>query len=254
LWGVSLVEGYSLVLRVGALLVLLAGAPLTFVSEKFEVSGERFELRRLFKGVPRKLLPVIVVNILMGFGAAISIHNIDYYFAAKYGVTSGGLGTLFGTQQLLMGLLMLRLPQAADRAGGELRLYLILTSFSIPLLVGITLVNDYVIASAMFLIRSILINMVNPLFNSFVFKLVPAERRGIIGGIMGLTWTVPAGFGRAIGGRLLDYNLELPLRITALMYTLAMLYLALSYREYTIGKGRVDNPLNQGITGVELES
>lgn len=200
--------------------------------------GEQGRSRNLLprlRGFPHAFYLVIMAEAIIGLGAAMSVHNIDYYFAAKYGVTSGELGTLFGAQQLVMAGLMFVLPGLADRAGGTVRLYLLLTSTSIPLLIGMTLTNDYLVAASLFLIRSILMNVANPLFTAFAMTLTPIEYRGVATSLLNLSWTLPAGVGRAVGGWLLDKDLELPLRLTALLYAVG---LAIIYRgSASIGEG-----------------
>ena len=69
-------------------------------------------------------------------------------------------------------------------------------------------------------------NVANPLFQAFVMRMVPEEARGRASAIMSLSWTIPAGAGRAVGGLLLDRDLELPLRLTAAIYAGALAGLA----------------------------
>jgi hypothetical protein len=57
------------------------------------------------------------------------------------------------------------------------------------------------------------------------------ELRGTASAFLSLSWTIPAGGGRAVGGWLLDIDLELPLRLTAVFYTIALTTLALAFRE-----------------------
>ena len=161
-----------------------------------------------------------------------SINNISYYFAAKYNVTSGEVGSIFGLQQLVMAMIMIKLPSITDKYGGPLRMYLLTTSPSIPLLIAMTLVNDYFIASTLYLFRSILMNVANPLYTAFALSLIPRDKRGIATSIMNLSFRIPRGIGRAVGGWLLDIDLELPLRLTALLYTTSLTLLATCFKDY----------------------
>jgi len=160
----------------------------------------------------------VIVGALVGFGASISIHNISYYFVLKYNVESGELGSIYGSIDLFMAILSFILPDLAQRMGGSLRLYLLLTSSSIPLLIGITLINNYLFASAIYVIRSILMNVANPLYTAFQMKVIPPMYRGRAAAIFNVSWMFPIGIGRGLGGYLLDIDLELPLRLTAILY------------------------------------
>jgi len=196
-------------------------------------SNKKASLRKIFslKGLGR-FYYIVITSILIGLGAAMSIHNISYYFAAKYNVTSGEIGSIFGLQQLIMAIIMIKLPNIADKYGGPLRTYLLTTIFSIPLLIAMTIVNNYFVASTLYLIRSILMNVSSPLYTAFALSLVPRDKRGIATSILNLSSRIPTGIGRAIGGWLLDIDYELPLRITALLYSISLAFLASCFKDY----------------------
>ena len=194
---------------------------------------EKPSLRRIFalKELGRYYY-IVITSTLISLGAAMSIHNISYYFATKYNITSGEVGSIFGLQQLIMAIIMIKLPNIADKYGGPLRTYLLTTIPSIPLLIAMTLVNNYFIASILYLIRSILMNVSNPLYTAFALSLVPRDKRGIATSILSLSSRIPTGIGRAIGGWLLDIDYELPLRITALLYSISLAFLASCFKDY----------------------
>ena len=180
----------------------------------------------------------VIVGGLIGFGASISIHNISYYFVLKYNVESGELGSIYGSIDLFMAILSFILPDLAQRMGGSLRLYLLLTSSSIPLLIGITLINNYLFASAIYVIRSILMNVANPLYTAFQMKIIPPMYRGRAAAIFNVSWMLPIGIGRGLGGYLLDIDLELPLRLTAILYVFSLAVLSIFFKEYIV-KGEI---------------
>ncbi|MCE4622247.1 MAG: hypothetical protein F7B19_02900, partial [Desulfurococcales archaeon] len=61
------------------------------------------------------------------------------------------------------------------------------------------------------------------------------ELRGTASAFLSLSWTIPAGGGRAVGGWLLDKDLELPLRATAVFYTIALTILATVFKDEVRG-------------------
>ncbi len=229
-YGLPLASLYrAAILVAGIMPILLIPVALT-VKERFAGTKES-KVKIGARGLPRRFYYIAFVNVLIGFGAAMSIHNIDYYFVLKYNITSQELGSVLGLQQLVMAFLMLQMPKLADRFGGVLRVYIAVSATSIPLLIGMTLTDVFIIAATLYLVRSILMNVGNPMFNAFVMRLVPNEKRGIASAFLSLSWTIPAGGGRAVGGYLLDINLELPLRLTALLYTIALTLLSYLFRD-----------------------
>jgi MFS family permease len=231
--GASLLESYKLFLAVGAAILLAVTLPL--YARVQEPKAEQVGVGRPRDRGPvpwRTIYKLVLVELVIGFGAALSIHNIDYYFALKYGVTSAELGTTFGIQEAAMGMLTLYMPRFSRRVGGPLRAYLVLTGLSVPLLVAMTFVNSFPMAAAMYIVRSILMNVASPLYQAFQMSLFPWELRGRGSSLLGLAWQVPVGLGRSVGGALLDVNVELPLRLTALLYSIALSMLAAFFPDH----------------------
>jgi MFS family permease len=194
-----------------------------------EEKEERISIdRRLMK----TFLKLSIIQIIIGFGAALSIHNIDYYFVLKYAVSSGELGSAFGIENFFLALLMLYMPRFSKKVGGPLKAYLFATSPSIPLIIAITLTNHYGIAVGLFIARTILMNVSSPLYEAFQMSLLPISYRGRGSAILSLAWTLPTSIARGIGGYLLDINIELPLRLTAILYTSALALLAVLFPEH----------------------
>ncbi len=176
------------------------------------------------------MVKLTVFEAIVGLGAGLSIMNISYYFILKYGVGSGGLGTMYGFESLAIALLGLLMPRLSDRVGNPLRAYAIVSSSSIPLLVAITLVNNYALAAGIFIARSVLMNVATPLLQAFTMYLIPDGFRGKAMSFMGAASDLTRAFSRGLGGYLLEVNLEAPLRITAAVYTAAIAYLFTGFR------------------------
>ena len=103
---------------------------------------------------------------------------------------------------------------------------------SLPLLIGMTLTDIFIISAGLFVIRNILMNVANPLFSAFTMRLIPHDKRGVGSALFSLAWNIPAGFGRAVGGYMLDLDIELPLRVTTVFYGVAITGLMLLIKRY----------------------
>jgi MFS family permease len=234
--GAGLARLYSLTLAGLGVALLLAPLLVRRVTEE-RVAGRRAGVGRVsLRGLPARFYKLVLLESMIGFGAAMSIHNIGYYFILKYGVNSGELGTVTGLESLLQALITTRMPALADRFGGPLRVYIAVTMSSVPLLILMTMVDSYVLAASIFLVRTILMNVANPLIEAFTFTLVPRDKRGIASAFTSLSWTIPASGGRALGGRLLDIDVELPLRLTALIYFSSLAGIGALFRDKVSAK------------------
>ncbi len=237
---VPILEAYRAALLSLTLLPLI-GIPLVLkVPERRPKHGARKPSLSILREKPW-LAGFLIYNAVIGLGAAMSVHNIDYYFALKYHSTSGGLGTMFAVQSIIMAIAATRLPRASDKLG-LIGTFLAFTSPSIPLLILMTLTDNYLLAAALYVIRAVLMNAGYPLLDAFIMKRVPVGERGMASALLNLAWNVPASAGRAIGGWLMDINVELPLRITAVLYTVALagLYYMSRSRGW-LGEGRALN-------------
>ncbi|MCX8196105.1 MAG: MFS transporter [Acidilobaceae archaeon] len=217
-------EAYSLQFLLLSLLIPLFALPLLMPVR---------EIRRpVQRGAGEERAPwgilarLVLVNALVSLGAGMSIHIIDYYFVMKFNVKSGELGTVLGAQSIIMGLLMLLTPRVSVAVGGPLRAYILIASPSVLLLIAMAFAQSYYLASIIYIVRTILMNVANPLYQAFEMSLIPREYRGRGASLISIAWQLPAGVGRAVGGALMGYHLEAPLFATAALYFTAFLLLA----------------------------
>ncbi len=176
-----------------------------------------------------------IYNLILGFGASFSVWNASYYFMMKYHVGSTNLGIFYGSESLLMGFLMLLMPKLSERMGGSLRVYVTLCFSSIPLLIFLTLVDNYYVAMGILIARYILMNVANPLLNAFIMKVLPDEVRGRAFSVLSVMFSIGGVPGQSLGGYVMKQNLELPFRITAGIYVLGNFLL---YYWYLMKKDR----------------
>ena len=223
--GVELIDAYRLYLAGLSAVAIVQAALSLRVEERFRAGHGSLlsDLKSLSKSPG--FSTIMKFNVIIGLGASMSIHNIGYYFAAKYGGTSAEIGFVSGLEALIMSAVTAMAPRLASALGGPLRAYVILASSSVPLLIAMTLVGDFALAALIYVVRTVLMNAANPLLEAVALRMVPLERRGTAAALISLTFTVPAAAGRSLGGFMLDIDLELPLRLTAALYMVALAYL-----------------------------
>jgi MFS family permease len=232
LTGKPIIAIYRASILLSGLIIIPISIQALFLKEEYARAEEKLKEGGVDREVMKTFLKLSIVQIVIGFGAALSIHNIDYYFVWKYRVSSGELGSAFGLENLLLALLMLYMPKFSRRVGGPLKAYLIATSPSIPLIIAITLTNHYGYAVAFFIARTVLMNVSSPLYEAFQMGLLPISYRGRGSAVLSIAWAVPTSIARGLGGYLLDINLELPLRLTSVLYTSALIMLTILFPQH----------------------
>ena len=233
---VSTLESYRYCLLIIALLNPLPASFLLGLREEVGTTSRRssgVDLHGIilaFRTLGQAFYKLVVFEGVITLGASLAIHNANYYFVLKYGVGSGELGTLQFFESLGMGALMLTMPKLSERIGNPLKTYAYVAFASLPLLVAITYVNNYYLAMALFVARTIIMNVASPLFTAFTMSILPKEHRGKALSLMNIIRDLVSIAGRGFGGYLLSVNLEYPFRITTGVYCVALTYLLLTFR------------------------
>ncbi len=229
-------ESYRYCLLIVALLNPLPALFLLGLREEVSAAskhGSSVNLRDVtstFKALGQAFYKLLVFEGLITLGASLAIHNANYYFVLKYGVGSGELGTLQFFESLGMGALMLTMPKLSERVGDPLKTYAYVAFTSLPLLIAITYVNNYYLAMALFVARTVIMNVASPLFTAFTMSILPKEHRGKALSLMNIIRDLVSIAGRGFGGYLLSVNLEYPFRITTGVYCVALTYLLIAFR------------------------
>jgi MFS family permease len=185
--------------------------------EKQVVNGSRQNLQNILK---RKLTwKFFIPNILIGLGAALIIPYLNLFFVERFGVSDQTLGTLFSMAALATGISVLSSPSLANKLGTRIRAVVAVqgTSIFFLLLLGFSPITG--IAAIAFLARSALMNMGNPLFESFSMEQIPEEERGAFNSIMVLSWEIGWVIGPLVSGFVQESYGFAPLFIaTAVLY------------------------------------
>jgi predicted MFS family arabinose efflux permease len=87
------------------------------------------------------------------------------------------------------------------------------------------------LAGAMFLIRSALMNMAGPIFDSYLMGIIDKDDRGLASAINSIVWRVPNSVTTFIGGSMLAAGLlSLPFYLAATIYIIAITAFFLNFR------------------------
>ncbi|ANF22762.1 MFS transporter [Thermococcus piezophilus] len=207
-------EVFALVLFIIPIRFLLV----LFVKSVLANTEKRLDLnRRLLLKIGRFALP----SALIGLGAGVTIPYMGLYFNQRFGTSLESIGWLFALQQFIMGIGMFVLPMIADRLGSVKTIVSFNGSASF-LIAVMPFSSTFLIAAVIYTVRTILMNIVNPIWNSFMMGFFSKEERSTVMALNNLSWTATFGLGQYIGGMILDFSLTWPFLITALLYALSM--------------------------------
>lgn len=171
----------------------------------------------------------LLSNLLVGFGAGlfISFGNLM-------------LNDLFAMSTTLIGLVM-ALTQIATGIGGAInhlleerfgstRVLLFCYSLVVPLMISLAIVRNPVVFSSLYVVRFMLMNMVNPIFSVLIFSNLPVQYLPITNGIGNLL----NNSSRAIAALLYGYIVKNSSDYTNLLLLSAVFYLMNAFLTYLL--------------------
>jgi hypothetical protein len=142
---------YKLGLTASALLFALCALPLLGVRERKAAASGRPSLK-----VSLTALKLAGLAALMGFGAGLGVWNVGYWFARKHGAEAPQLGALSIASNVLMAA-SAAAPAVSAKLGSALAVAA-LRAASTPFLAATALSSSLAWASALYVLRSALVN------------------------------------------------------------------------------------------------
>jgi len=167
---------------------------------------------------------------LIGLGAGIIIQLFPLWFYLKFGTNVDVLGPIFAISTFLTGIASFFIPMIVKRFG-TINIIIFPQLLSIIILIAIPISFSYLFAGVLYIFRNVLMNMSNPIFNSFIMTIIPEEERARGSAIIQLFDSIPRSIGPTIGGYFFNMGmLDLPFYITAILYTASIILFYMMFK------------------------
>ncbi len=173
-----------------------------------------------------------VVNMIIGFGAGLSIPYLNLYFADRFQASTVVVGNLFAMSNVVLTAGALLAPWLVRRAG-ILRTVAMTVCGSLVFLVIMAFTRNITVAALAFWMRAGLMMCSTPVTDQFCLELVPADKRSVAHNIFQMAWTGAWAVSTAIGGWLIQKSgFVLPMILTAVVYGLYVGVFVLFFRHH----------------------
>lgn len=220
---------YQWVISAGILLAATSIIPIFMISEprrKIDSENIRVPLKTMVRKLAGRpfVRQMVLINILIGFGAAILIPYLNVFLRTKFGIADDLLGLIFSLSSMLVffGTLVSSwlvkvtrsriIPNVATQ--GISILFLFILGFT-PFLW---------LASLSLLLRMAFMQMSQPLLDNYAMLVSPPEEQGAIASIRGIGWQSGQTVGIFISGLVQTRFGFTPLFITTgTLYTIAII-------------------------------
>src|SRR5664280_2357514 len=239
-FGASPVTGLRLTLVVGAIFILASTAVFMRLREyQHGNGGQAVDASRSVQSEPevtsswkRFAVRYAVVNVIIGFGAGLSIPYLNLYFADRFHASTVAVGNLFAMSNVVLTVGVLLAPWLVRRAG-IIRTIGVTVGGSLVFLVIMAFTHNIIIAALAFWMRAGLMMCSTPVTDKFCLELVPPDKRSVAHNIFMMAWTGSWAISTALGGWLIQKTgFALPMVLTAAIYGIYLAVFILSFRHH----------------------
>lgn len=185
------------------------------------------------------LLKRLVPETLVGLGAGVIIPLFSLWFYLKFNASMTSLSVTYAISDLTLALGAMSAPFIAKTFRSRVDAVVALQATATALLSLMPFVGSAEAAFALFIVRTALMNMANPLISALINDLTPQEERGRVFGLWNTLSSVPRAVGPAVGGYLMSAGMvDAPLFITAGLYAVAVVLFKLLLGQVEASAGR----------------
>ena len=216
-YGTSLVT-VAVIAFMGLLpLIFVRPAQRTLMEESARFAPVQYALKQ-----PKLLGKLLFPSVLISIGAGLFMPFMNVFFRVVHNQTDQVIGTLFAWGSLAMGIGLMIAPPIADRIG-KIRLVMITQGLSIPFMIMLGFSPQFGISAGAYYVRMALMNMSNPIYQTFVMEQVNASARATVASLVSLVWSFGRSFSPTISGYLqVHYGFGPPFAIAIALYAVAV--------------------------------
>ncbi len=182
------------------------------------------------KGSLGLLLRFSGINSLGGLGAGLIVPLVPTWFYLRFGIGDTYTGPLLTVAGITVAFAASASPWLARRLGA-VRAIAAAEGLSAAFLFSMALVLSPVVAAGFFLARAALVNLANPLADSYLMGIVDREQRGLASALNTIIFQLPNSGSTILGGLLLAAGLYgLPFFLAGALYAISVAALYVVFR------------------------
>jgi MFS family permease len=176
---------------------------------------------------------LVLPELLLGFGAAITIPYMNLYFVEVFHLKSNLLGVLFSMSALFVGVGSILGPRLVRKFNSKIRVVVMTQASSLVFLLILAFSPFAWLAAIGYLLRGMLMNMAVPLYNAFCMENVAENEQGVVNSLISNSWTAGWAIGPFLSGLIqIRYGFQPLFLITASIYMLSILSTWIFFGKY----------------------
>lgn len=136
------------------------------------------------------VLKLVISNSLIAFGAGLIIPFVPTWLLVKFGLQDSFSGPVLAAGGITIGFAASLSPFLAKKVGIVNAATATMAS-SLTFMASLAFISDPYVASLVYIVRTMLMNMSNPLMDTIVMSLASPESRGFISALVAIIWRIP---------------------------------------------------------------
>ncbi|MGD2155315.1 MAG: MFS transporter [Anaerolineales bacterium] len=171
---------------------------------------------------PKLLTRLLLPSLIISIGAGLFMPFMNVFFRVVHQQSDQVIGTLFAWGSLAMGVGLLIAPPIADRIG-KIKLVVASQGLAIPFMMVLGFAPTFWMSAAAYYVRLTLMNMSNPIYQTFVMEQVGASARATVASLVSMVWSFGRALSPSISGALqVKYGFGPPFAAAIVLYALAV--------------------------------
>ena len=218
-------QAYAGALIVVAGMFLLGLTPLLFLRRNRMVGQARsvFAPIRYATENPKLLGKLVIPLLITSIGAGLIMPFMNVFFRTVHQQPDPVIGTMFAWGSLAMGIGLLLAPPLADRFG-KIQVVVVSQALSVPFLILLGFSPWFWLSALSYFVRLALMNMSNPVYQTFVMENVDEEARATVASLTSMAWNFGWVFSPTVSGYLqVNYGFAPAFLGTIVTYILAII-------------------------------
>jgi MFS family permease len=194
-------SAYGGALLLISLVAIIGFVPLIFVRSinGKESRSQNFTPIAYARKNPKMLSKILLPTLLFSLGAGLFIPFMNVFFRVVHGQTDQVIGTLFAWGSLAMGIGLMIAPPIAERLG-KIQFVTLTQGLAIPFMMILGFAPTFGLSAIAYYVRMGLMNMSNPIYQTFIMEQVDAGSRATIASLYSMIWSFGRAFSPSVSG------------------------------------------------------
>lgn len=188
---------------------------------KSENIARNFDPLQVLREKPMLLAKLLLPSLIISVGAGLFMPFMNVFFREVHGQSDQVIGTLFAWGSLAMAAGLILAPAIAGRIG-KIQLVVLSQGLSIPFMILLGFA-PFTISALAYYVRMALMNMSNPIYQTFVMEKVDVSERTTVASLTSMVWNSGRAFSPSISGWLqVNYGFTPVFVLSIILYTCAV--------------------------------